>query len=934
MAWRVKAAAKALRAMNFSRVETKAVGTAPASLGLRPMYHLLRWNDTEPPRHHHSSPTARLAALTVALATVNTLSAQTSPASNRMDTPGTPEADVVALDAFVTLGTRFEQRTVVESSVPIDVLAQREIRQGGYTETAKVLQTQIPSFNNPHPTTPDGNTHIRSATLRGLSPDQTLVLVNGKRRHTSAWVNTGGAIGRGSVSTDLNAIPTTALGSIEVLRDGASAQYGSDAIAGVINLILRQDLGYQLTGTYGATKEGDGDVWEASLAGGARLGAEGFLHTTLYYRDRNATNRALPDTRQFYFGQNATTGAPTALSGAFGSGTTQPPANIILDPREATVDRNVWRYGDADVVEQSLWLNAEYPLRPDDLLTLYSFGGYVRSEGYSNASFRRPGDNNNVRALYPDGFLPFIATGSINASLGIGGRGQVGSWDWDLSQVYGDNSLEYSTENTVNATLGAASPTHFYNGRLRFSQAVTNLDLKTSLDVAFLPNPLKIATGAEYRHDQYRITAGEPDAYRDGGSRILDGPATGAAPTVGAQGFGGIQPRDETRVNRDSYAVYAEVENDVTARLRLTAAARFEEFSDFGSTLNGKLAARVALVGGLAARGSVSTGFHAPALQQQYFGSTSSRTDPNTNNIILARLFPVGDPAARALGATSLDAEEAVNITAGLTFEQGAFTATVDAYQIDIDDRIFLSSQFIGAAVQNYLTSIGLPGIEGARFFTNAADTRTRGLDVTARYRFRTQSMGDFTFTAGYNHNETKLRRVAPTPASVLALGITQPLFDVTERIRVTRVQPTGNAQFAVNWDLGRFSLLVRGARYGRYEAVAITNLSPAQVQLFPEGSRFRTQPTENVGAPAGNVDVIGQFRPKILTDLDLAYRLTDTFTLSVGANNLFDVYPDEVIRSTPQRLGADTGGVFRYSEFNPFPYSGAFYYTRVVLSF
>lgn len=870
-----------------------------------------------------------LPALTALAAILSTpLLAQTSAPA-----PTPDPKDVVTLDAFVTLGSRFEQRTVAESSVPIDIIDQQEIRQGGYTELAKILQAQIPSLNNPHPTTPDGNTHIRSVTLRGLSPDQTLVLINGKRRYTAAWVNTGGTIGRGAVSTDLNAIPTTAVGSVEVLRDGASAQYGSDAIAGVVNLNLRKDIGTEISGTYGATKKGDGDVWEASVNSGVALGSDGFINTTLYYRDRNATNRALPDTRQFYFGTNNTTSAPTANSGAINSGTT-PQANVTLDPREATVDRNVWRYGDADIIEQSFFFNAEKPLKSQNNLTFYAFGGYGLSEASSNASFRRPADNNNVRAIYSNGFLPFVDTDSTNASLAAGLRGKAGTWDWDISQEYGGNKLKFFTHNTLNATLGAQSPTRFYNGRVDFAQAVTNADFKTSFNVPALPAPLNLATGAEYRYDRYRIGAGEPDAYRDGGVRIIDGPAAGSVATVGAQGFGGIQPRDTTNQNRDSYSVYVESETDLTSRLNVSVAGRFEDFSDFGSTVNGKVASRLKLVEGLSARASLSTGFHAPALQQQYFASTSSRTDANTNTIILSRLFPVNDPAARALGATELDPEKSVNYTAGLTYEKDAFTATVDFYQIDIDDRILISSTFVGAAVQNYLTSQGIPGVESARFFTNAGDTRTRGVDFTARYRFNLNGAGKLTLTAGYNHNETKFTRVRATPASVTALGITQPLFDITERIRVTRGQPADNAQLAANWNLGRFSVLLRGVRYGDYESVALTNLSPAQVALLTPGSNFRVQPTETVGAAAGNVDVIGKFAARIITDLDLGFRLTDRVSVSVGANNLFNIYPQEVIRSNPQRLGADAGGVFRYSEFSPFPYSGAFYYSRLTVKF
>lgn len=854
-------------------------------------------------------------------------------ASAQTAAPAAPKEEPVSLEAFVTIGSRFNQRTATDSAVPIDVITEREIRQGGYTETAKILQTQIPSFNNPHPTTPDGNTHIRSATLRGLSPDQTLVLVNGKRRHTSAWVNTGGTIGRGAVSTDLNAIPSTALGRIEVLRDGASAQYGSDAIAGVINLVLRSDLGFGATGTYGATKESGGEVWEASVDSGFKLGDAGYFHSTLHHRDRNASNSALPDTRQFYFGTNATTGAVTANNAAFASGTTNPPANTILDPREATVNRNVWRYGDSDLVENTFFFNAALPLFPAGALELYAFGGYGLSEASSNASFRRPADNNTVRALFPNGFLPYVDTDSTNASLGVGLRGKATAWDWDLSQEFGGNRLKYFLRNTVNATLGAASPTRFYNGTLESSQAVTNLDLKRSLDLG-LAAPVKLATGAEFRLDTYKISRGDAASYTSGGVRILDGPAAGSVVTIGAQGNGGISPRDGQDVDRTSYALYLDAEHDLTKILRVSAAARFEDYSDFGTTFNGKGSARLALGAGLAARASVSSGFHAPALHQQYYGSTGTRTDPNTNTFVLTRLFPVGDPAARALGATALKPEESINGTGGLAYERGGFTATADFYQIEIENRIFLSSQFTGTAVFNYLTSRGIAGVESARFFTNSADTRTRGLDLTLRQRLNLGGAGKLTLTGGFNVNTTTLTRVSPTPASVAALGITTPLFDIAERIRATRGQPRNNAQLSLAWDYRRFSFLARGVRYGDYEAVALTNLAPAQVALFPAGSRFRTLPTETLGAAAGNVDVIGKFDARILTDLDFAYRLNDRFTISIGANNAFNIHPPEVIRSTPTRLGADAGGVFRYSEFSPFPYSGAFYYTRLTVKF
>ncbi|MGC4027525.1 MAG: TonB-dependent receptor [Steroidobacteraceae bacterium] len=840
------------------------------------------------------------------------------------------------LEAVAIIGTRFSPRTVTDSAVPIDVLSQDDIRNNGYTDLAKVLSSLLPSFNSPHSSTPDGNTHVRVATLRGLAPDQTLVLINGKRRHSSSWVNTSGSsLGGGSVPTELNAIPTSAIERIEVLRDGAAAQYGSDAIAGVINIVLRKDLGYSLTGTYGATGEGDGDTKEASLTAGLPLGSDGVLHATLYYRDRNATDRALPDTRQQYFGRNGA-GNPTALSSAFGSGVGSPPAGIIFDPREATIDRSsLWQFGDAALEERAFFVNAEKPLPIGAEGTqAYAFGGWNRSEASSAASFRRAGENNNVRAIFPDGYLPYIDTDSVNLSGGAGVRNLSGKWTWDLSEVVGHNELKYGTHNTLNASLGAASPTVFYDGKYAYTQATTNLDLTTELDVG-LAAPIHIATGAEFRYEKYGISAGDPASYINGDVRVLDGPAINAVTAAGSQGFVGITPESAIQRNRHSYALYADSEFTPVDRLTLSLAGRFEDYSDFGTTLNGKATARLKLAGPLAARASLSTGFRAPSLPQQYYASISSRTevslDPNVPpRIIIQGILPVDSAAAQALGATALKPEESVNWSAGLTFEQGGLSATLDYYHIDIDDRILLSSNFSGAAVANLLASQGI-NAEAGRYFTNAADTRTQGVDASLRYRLVTDSAGRLTFTAGYNHNETK---VLTTPRAAVPGVINTPIFNLQEIIRVERGQPRDNVQLGVSWDISRFSVTAKTVRYGEIAALAYTNQTPAQVAAIPAGSSIATQATTTAGAPAGNVDVLHILRPKWVTDLDIGVALTEHLQLSVGANNLFDVYPTRNIASTPTFSGNDTNGIFPYSSLSPFPYSGAFYYTRLSARF
>lgn len=864
-----------------------------------------------------------------------------APAFAQTADPASEDGTNPAQEIVVT-GSRVGERTVTTSPVPVDSLRGEELRASGYQETTEILRQLAPSFAFATPTTPDGNTHIHSASLRGLSPDETLVLLNGRRLHTAAWVNTGGTIGKGSTPTDLNQIPAAGIGRIEILRDGASAQYGSDAIAGVINILLRTDTELHATASAGSTYNGGGDTYEFSLGGGVRLGDDGFVNLTGYYRDHKAANRAQPDTRQFYFGISPT-GTPQPLSARYGAGIgLNPPGGVAgtrLDPREATVDRNVWRFADqGDVEDASLVANLEKPLGGD--IALYGFGGYRVSKAHSNASFRRPGQDENVRAIYPDGFLPFVNTESTDYSAALGVRGTLGSWKWDLSSIYGGNRIEYRTENTLNATLGAASPTRFYNGRYSNSQWTTNLTLSNGFDVGFA-EPVDFAIGAEYRRDGYKIGAGELASYQFGTARVLDGPSAGAIPTIGSQGSAGIQPGDEVDVDRRAIGAFVEVDAEPVKGWQLNLAGRYEDYSDFGDTWNGQVSTRIALPAGFALRGSAGTGFHAPSLAQQYFSSTSSRTIVNNTTgfpeFVLVRTAPVGSPLAQALGAQPLKPEKATNFGGGLTFASGRLTASVDYYHIDIDDRIVLSSNYVDASgsrrLRDYLAGLGISGVTSVRYFTNAVDSRTQGVDVTAAYATPLGDWGDLRLNAAYNYNETRLRRVAATPSQITALGITTPLFDINERTRFEYGQPRDKVALGVNWRFGPITLDARATRYGRVEQVALTNQSPATVALIAQGDTpFRTVPTES-GA-AGNVDVIQRLDPKWVTDFSFTGQVNPHLTVTVGANNLFNVYPTENIRATPALTGADTFGAFPYSEFSPFGFSGAFYYVRAGLKF
>jgi iron complex outermembrane receptor protein len=803
----------------------------------------------------------------------------------------------IKLDRFVATGSRFNDRTIVDSPVPIDVVTNAEMRQGGYTETSQVLQALVPSFNFPRPTVADGSDHIRPATLRGLAPDQVLVLINGKRRHTSSLVNVNNSIGRGSVSVDLNALPPTSIGQVEVLRDGAAAQYGSDAIAGVINIFLRRDAGYELTTTVGKTYEGDGALIETAFDAGAPLASTGFLHASTYFRHRDQTNRTGRDVRQQYFVTR--NGAPAIASVV--SGTNNTPVYLptdVLDPRETTFDRHSAQQGDSDSKEYGLVINSDAPLAKN--VEAYAFGGYTKRDGRAAANFRRALDNSNVRSIFPNGFLPFIETKIVDASVTGGVKGKATGWGYDLSQTWGSNELRYDVDNTVNGSLGNASPTHFYAGKLFFQQATTNLDLTRDYDFGWHA-PLRTALGAEYRWENYRITAGEPDSYRDGHVRIFDGPNANSATTLpapGAQGFPGYQPADEADPKRHSYAVYTDFETDLTDQLLVSLAGRYENYSDFGSTFNGKLALRFQIIKPLAIRASVGTGFRAPSLAQGFFSSTATNFINGVPFEI--RTFPVSNPVARALGATDLKPEKSRNASIGATTQFGdVFTASVDFYQINIDDRVVYSSNFNDAGTLAFLRAQGFPGVGGARFFTNAVDSRTRGVDLTGRYMVKFDNGSRLTLTGGINYNQQKFTRIAGTPPQLAAVS-TIPLIDRIEVTRYEKGQPRNTFNFSADYAVKGFTFLVREVRYGQVATTAVnTDFSRDQV-----------------------------FGAKWLTDADVGYRFNKHLSVNVGANNLFDVKPDKIIPPN------NPSGFLKYSLISPFGMNGGFYYVRTDYKF
>lgn len=786
----------------------------------------------------------------------------------------------VQLDANVVIGTRMDDRTVLNAPVPVDVLTTAEIKQTGAVETAQIIQLLAPSFNFPRATVSDGTDHVRPSTLRGLGPDQVLVLINGKRRHTSALVNVNGTVGRGSAGVDLNAIPSSAIERIEILRDGAAAQYGSDAIAGVINIILKSDtktdIGTEVGSDYTKLQNyptdehlTDGDLSSVDASTGVNLSGGGFFHVSAQYNNRGSTNRTLPDTRQQYF-----TGDPKNTDPAYRN-------------------RIVFRQGDAHVNETQFMLNSSLPTFSNGI-QVYAFAGGGRRNGQGAGNWRLPNGNNTVRSIYPDGFLPLINSKINDYSGTVGARGEMRLWKYDLSETYGHNSFDFNITNTLNASLGNASPTQFYSGLLKFGQSTTNLDLVRAFPISSFASPLNVAVGAEFRRDSYGIGAGELNSYVDGGVKVLDGPSAGAPVIPGAQVFAGFRPTDAGDHSRNNIAGYVDLEANLLQSLLVGVAARAENYSDFGGTTTGKATARYELVPGVAVRGAVSTGFRAPSLGQEFYSSTAT----NFLNFgaglvpVEVRTLPVESAPAKLLGAVPLRAEKSVNGSIGVALAPlSTLNITADYYNIKIDHRIVLSGNFAGAAMTAFLASQGFPGVGSARFFTNAINTHTAGLDIVTRYALDLGPYGVTRITGGFNKTKTRVTHVDST--STLLAAQASVLFDRVERSRIEENQPRQTISATLDHTVNRFSATVHTQRFGQ------------------------------VGVRGTSAPLDERFGAKWITDVNASYNLLRQLRLTIGSNNVFDVYPD---RNIP---AISNSGIFPYNQVSPFGFNGRFIYGR-----
>ena len=829
---------------------------------------------------------------------------------------------------IIVTGTRRTDRTVADSTVPIDVISGDALQNSGTTETNRLLNNLVPSFNFPQPSLTDGTDSLRPATLRGLAPDQVLVLVNGKRRHLSSLLNLNGSVGRGSAGVDMNTIPPLAIDRIEVLRDGASSQYGSDAIAGVINIQLKKREGGRAQVSYGkyittmedvavvdtvspttaATgdpaitftgndrKRRDGGTTTFATNIGLPFGDTGYLNLTAEYKDRSPTNRSGADLRRNYAG--------------------------IGDPREVTIDRYWHRYGDGASKDLNFFFNGGMDVGSS--FEIYSFGSYGVRDGNGAGFYRRALDvrnadfSNGGLPFYPDGFLPIITSEIRDIAIAGGIRGEAAGWNIDLSANYGSNRLNYGVENTFNTSLGGRdSPRKFNAGGLRSGQTSINFDANRGIDFGL--GDTTLALGGEWRNENYKIVPGEVASYVAGPFAFTNG----AAP--GAQVFPGFSPTTAIDKSRDSFAGYLELDADISKMLNVQAAGRYEHFSDFGDTVNGKLAARVEPVEGLALRGSVSTGFRAPGMAQQFFSTTSTNNVGGT--LIEIGTFPVASPIAVALGSQPLKAEKSLNFGGGVAFNMiDGLSLTVDYYRIKIRDRITLTENLQGADVVAILQAANVQGTS-ARFFINGIDTRTQGLDIVGSYRVPDFGLGTLRLNVGYNINDTKI-----TDRRTFSAFTAQRLFARQESIRLTDGQPSNKFNAGLTWDIGAFGLTLNANRYGSVLLPdSVTTVAANGQAVTATNPAIRDDIRVAGGDAPGDITL----SPKWVVDLEVRYKLMDRIEFAVGANNLLDEYPDRLPFGVVDGVNYGVNNSFLpYSSQSPFGFSGRFLYGRIAVDF
>ena len=789
------------------------------------------------------------------------------------------------------VGSRNTKRTVVNSAVPIDVINVKDVTtQSGKLEINELLQYVAPSFNANKQSGSDGADHVDPASLRGMGPDQTLVLINGKRRHQSSLINLFGTKGRGNTGTDLNSIPASAIKRIEILRDGAAAQYGSDAIAGVINIVLNDNIN-QVTGavTYGAyntNAQGDFDP--------------GTANTKNNFLDENSFGNTLGQKRNFD-GQSLKVAANYGVAVGKKGGIANFTAEYLNKEKTLRPGFDFRKgFGEAAIQGLNLFGNLVVPI--SDKTEFYAFGGRNFRDTDAYAFTRNDGER-VVESIYPGGYTPRITSEIVDNSIAAGIRTKYASgWKMDLSNTFGKNLFHYFIKGTLNASLAGNSPTEFNAGGHSLSQNTTNLDFSKNYDSVL--NGMNLAFGAEFRTEQFSIFAGEEGSYAtyDTAGRPITNPATQTAPTDpisgelrpgGSQGFPGYSPANEVKKNRNNVSLYTDAEFDVTDKLLVSTAVRFENYSDFGSTLNGKLAARLKATDNINFRGSLSTGFRAPSLAQVYYNLRF--TNFNAGGATEVILSPNNSPVTQAFGINKLNEEKAVNGSLGVTASFGAFTATVDGYFINVKDRIVLTGYFDASALNL--------GVSAAQFFTNGVDTKTAGVDVVLAWK---KKFGDSNFTATLVGNINHMT-IGDVKNGTLDK---ETFFGEREKAFLLASAPANKFGLNLNYDKKWFNAGLAFTRFSKVELL--------DYQMYEDVADY--------GSFADQIKAATDtYNAKIVTDLTVGFKLNKSSKLSIGANNLFNIYPDQ------QDDWVEAGG---YWDAVQMGFSGAYYYARLGFTF
>ncbi len=799
--------------------------------------------------------------------------------------------DQQELQEVQIVGSRNTKRTVVNSAVPIDIISVKDVTtQSGKLEINELLQYVAPSFNANKQSGSDGADHVDPASLRGLGPDQTLVLINGKRRHQSSLINLFGTRGRGNTGTDLNAIPASSIKRIEILRDGAAAQYGSDAIAGVINIVLNDNIN-ELTGAisfgaYNTNAKGDFPA--------------GTANTKDFRLDTNGNGNSFGKNKQF-------DGASTKITANYGIGLGKKGGYVNLTGEFLNKEKTLrpgfdFRkgFGEASITGVNVLGNLSLPVT--DKIDFYAFGGrnYRDTDAYA---FTRNGGERVVESIYPGGFTPRITSIIIDNSIVAGFKTKTSSgWNIDLSNTYGKNIFDYTIKGTLNASLQSASPTQFDAGGHSLSQNTLNLDF--TKNYASILEGMNLAFGAEYRNENFEIFAGEIGSYAtyDTNGNPITNPATQSAPIDpisgeprpgGSQGFPGYSPKNVVDESRSNFSAYVDAEFDITEKFLVSTAVRFENYSDFGSTINGKIASRFKISDNINLRGSVSTGFRAPSLAQIYYNT--SFTNFSSAGATEVLLSANDSPVTKGFGINALNEEKAVNASLGFTVTKGNFTATIDGYMINVNDRIVLTGYFDA-------TSLGL-NVDAAQFFVNGADTKTKGLDVVLAWKkkFDENTLGA-TLTGNINNMEiTEVKNGSLDE---------QTFFGERDKAFLLASAPESKFGLNLTYDRKWFNA---GLSFTRFSEVKLLDY----------------QMLEDVADYASFADQIASatdtYSAKMVTDLTFGFKLSKSFKLTVGGNNIFNIYPDQ------QDDWVEAGG---YWDAVQMGFSGAYYYSRLGFTF